>query len=177
LYVTTLYWGVGAVMQFAVLVWAQRTLGLTLKLGAYLQALVAVGVILGAYLAGRRFKLHSARQALPWGLLLAMLLPVMVNISALWIAIPLLLCVGVAGGMLLVPMNALLQHRGMQVLSSGRSIAVQGFNENLCVLLMLAAYSALLAFEVPLAIIMTLLATVLIAGMAPLCLLLWRKLR
>jgi hypothetical protein len=72
-------------------------------------------------------------------------------------------------------MNALLQHRGMQVLSSGRSIAVQGFNENLSVLLMLAAYSALLAFDVPLSYIMLLLATVLIAGMAPLCLLLWRQ--
>jgi len=79
--------------------------------------------------------------------------------------------------MLLVPMNALLQHRGMQVLSSGRSIAVQGFNENLCVLLMLAAYSALLALNVSLTFIMVLLAVMLTAGMAPLCLLLWRQFR
>ena len=177
LYVTTLYWGVGAVMQFAVLAWAQQTLDLTLKFGAYLQALVAVGVILGAYLAGRCFKLHSARQALPWGVVLAMLLPVMVMVSDLWIAILLLLIVGVAGGMLLVPMNALLQHRGMQVLSAGRSIAVQGFNENLSVLMMLAAYTALLAFGASLSFIMALLAAVLLAGMVPLCLLLWRQLR
>jgi MFS family permease len=177
LYVTTLYWGVGAVMQFAVLLWAQQTLGLSLKYGAYLQALVALGVILGAYLAGRRFKLHSARQALPWGVLLAVLLPVVVVTSHVWLAVPLLVCVGLAGGMLLVPMNALLQHRGMQVLSSGRSIAVQGFNENLCVLLMLAAYSALLAFNVSLTFIMVLLAVMLTAGMAPLCLLLWRQFR
>ena len=177
LYVTTLYWGVGAVMQFAVLLWAQGSLGVTLKAGAYLQALVAVGVILGAYMAGRSFKLHSARQALPWGLWLAVLLPLMVTISNLWLAIALLLCVGVAGGMLLVPMNALLQHRGIQVLSSGRSIAVQGFNENLCVLLMLAAYSALLAFGMSLTYIMLLLAVMLVAGIAPLCLLLWRQFR
>jgi MFS family permease len=177
LYVTTLYWGVGAVMQFAVLLWAQGSLGMTLKFGAYLQALVAVGVIWGAYMAGRSFKLHSARQALPWGLGLAVLLPLMVTISNLWLAIALLLCVGVAGGMLLVPMNALLQHRGMQVLSSGRSIAVQGFNENLSVLLMLAAYSALLAFGMSLTYIMLLLAVMLVAGIAPLCLLLWRRLR
>jgi MFS transporter, LPLT family, lysophospholipid transporter len=177
LYVTTLYWGVGAVMQFAVLAWAQSSLGMTLKFGAYLQAIVALGVILGAYMAGRTFKLHSARQVLPWGLLLAVLLPVMVTISELWLAIPLLLCVGIAGGILLVPMNALLQHRGMQLLSAGRSIAVQGFNENLCVLLMLAAYSALLAFGMPLSFIMLLVAAVLIAGIAPLCLLLWRQFR
>jgi LPLT family lysophospholipid transporter-like MFS transporter len=175
LYVTTLYWGVGAVMQFAVLVWAQQTLELTLKSGAYLQALVAIGVITGAFIAGRQFKLHSARQALPWGLLLAILLPVIVLVTNIWLAIALLLCVGVSGGMLLVPMNALLQHRGMQVLSAGRSIAVQGFNENLSVMLMLAAYSALIAFEVPLAFIMLLLATLLVAGIAPLCLLLWRQ--
>ena len=177
LYVTTLYWGVGAVMQFAVLLWAQDSLGMTLKFGAYLQALVAVGVILGAYMAGRSFKLHSARQALPWGLWLAVLLPLMVTISNLWLAIALLLCVGVAGGMLLVPMNAVLQHRGMQVLSSGRSIAVQGFNENLSVLLMLAAYSALLALGMSLTYIMLLLAVMLVAGIAPLCLLLWRQFR
>ena len=177
LYVTTLYWGVGAVMQFAVLVWAKSSLDMPLKAAAYLQALVALGVIAGAYMAGRSFKLHSARQALPWGLLLAVLMPVMVTISNIWIALPLLLAVGVSGGMLLVPMNALLQHRGMQVLSSGRSIAVQGFNENLSVLLMLSAYSALLAFDVPLTYIMLLLSVLLIGGIAPLCLLLWRQFR
>jgi MFS family permease len=177
LYVTTLYWGVGAVMQFAVLVWAQQTLGLSLKYGAYLQALVALGVIMGAVLAGRSFKLHSARQTLPWGLLLAVLLPVMVITTQLWVAIPLLLLAGLSGGMLLVPMNALLQHRGMQVLSSGRSIAVQGFNENLSVLVMLAAYSLLLAFDVSLTWIMLLFATFLIGGIMPLCWLLWRRMR
>jgi MFS family permease len=177
LYVTTLYWGVGAVMQFAVLLWAEQTLELTLKSGAYLQALVALGVILGAFLAGRSFKLHSARQALPWGLLLAVLLPVMVWVTEVWVAIPLLLCAGLSGGMLLVPMNSLLQHRGMQVLSSGRSIAVQGFNENLSVLVMLGIYSGLLAFGVSLSWIMLMFATVLIAGIAPLCLLLWRQVR
>lgn len=177
LYVTTLYWGVGAVMQFAVLVWAQQSLGMTLKVGAYLQALVALGVIAGAFVAGRQFKLHSARQALPWGLLLAVLLPVIVMVTDVWLAVLLLLCIGVSGGMLLVPMNALLQHRGMQTLSAGRSIAVQGFNENLCVLLMLAAYSALLAFGVSLSLIMLLLATMLVAGIAPLCLLMWRQFR
>jgi MFS family permease len=176
LYVTTLYWGVGAVMQFAVLLWAQQTLNLTLKGGAYLQALVAVGVIAGAYLAGRYFKLHAARQSLPWGIVLALLLPVIVTVSEVGWAIPLLLTVGVSGGLLLVPMNALLQHRGMQVLSAGRSIAVQGFNENLSVLLMLGIYSALLAFGVSLTWIMLLLATLLTAGVAPLCLFVMRRL-
>lgn len=177
LYVTTLYWGVGAVLQFAVLIWAEQSLGLSLKLGAYLQALVSLGVIVGAFLAGRYFKLHAARQAIPWGVLLAILLPVIVTVSNLWSAFPLLLLMGGAGGVLLVPMNALLQHRGMRVLSPGRSIAVQGFNENLCVLLMLAAYSALLAFSISLTFIMLLLALVLLAGMTPLCWMVIRRVR
>lgn len=174
LYVTTLYWGVGAVMQFAVLLWAQQSLGLALQHGALLQALVAVGVILGAVGAGRQYKLHSARQSLPWGMVLALLLPVIAMVSTVWLAVPLLLAVGFAGGMLLVPMNALLQHRGMQVLSTGRSIAVQGFNENLSVLVMLAVYSGLLAVDVPLTLIMVLMAVMLMAGILPLYFKRWR---
>ncbi len=175
LYVTTLYWGVGAVMQFAVLAWAQESLGLPLQQGAYLQALVAVGVIMGAWLAGRYFKLHSAKQALPWGLSLAILLPIVAMTTHIAWAIPLLLCAGAAGGMLLVPMNALLQHRGRQVLSPGRSIAVQGFNENLSVLVLLGAYSAMLALQVCLLTIMILLALMLLLGMWPICRIVWRK--
>lgn len=174
LYVTTLYWGVGAVLQFAVLMWSQQLLGLNLQEGAFLQALVAVGMIVGAFAAGRYFKLHAARDALPWGLVLAMLLPLIIQVSDVWLAIPLLLCLGFSGGMLLVPMNALLQRRGMQVLSAGRSIAVQGFNENLSVLIMLASYSTLLAIDVPLFYIIVMLAILLVAGMLPLCLPRWR---
>ena len=175
LYVTTLYWGIGAVMQFAVLAWANQSLGLPLQQGAFLQSLVAVGVILGAWLAGRYFKLHSARQALPWGLLLAFLLPAIALTTELMWAIPLLLGAGVAGGLLLVPMNALLQYRGRQVLSPGRSIAVQGFNENLSVLVLLGAYSAMLALQVSLLTIMFLLALMLLLGMWPMCRMVWRK--
>ena len=177
LYVTTLYWGVGAVMQFAVLAWAQESLGLPLQQGAYLQALVAIGVIFGAWVAGRYFKLHSAKQALPWGLSLAILLPIVAMTTHIALAIPLLLCAGAAGGILLVPMNALLQHRGRQVLSPGRSIAVQGFNENLSVLLLLSIYSAMLAFQVSLLVIMVLLALLLLLGMWPMCRIVWRRRR
>ncbi len=168
LHVTTLYWGVGAVIQFAVLVWAQRQLQLPLQHGAYLQALVAVGVIAGAALAGRCCKLHAARRVLPVGLLLPALLPVIALTSTLWLALPLMVLVGAAAGVLLVPMNALLQHRGRRLLHTGQSIAVQGFNENLSVLLMLGAYSALLALDWPIWAIMGAFSALLAMGMAPL---------
>lgn len=174
LYVTTLYWGVGAVMQFAVLAWAQQGLGLRLDQSAYMQALVALGVIVGAAMAGRCYRLHSARKVLPMGLLLAALLPALAWVNTVWLAIPLLMLAGVVGGLLLVPMNALLQHRGASVLTAGRSIAVQGFNENASVLLMLALYSGSLALGVPLWGVMLMLSLVLVAGMLPVCKTVWR---
>lgn len=169
LYVTTLYWGVGAVMQFAVLLWAEEGLGLSLEQGAYLQALVAVGVILGATGAGRFLRLHSARRVLPLGLLLALLLPLMAWTSSIWLAVTMLMLVGAIGGGMLVPMNALMQHRGARVLTAGRSIAVQGFNENASVLLMLAVYSGSLALGMPLWGLMLMLSLVLLLGMIPVC--------
>ena len=155
-------------MQFAVLVWAQADMGLNLQQGAYLQALVAVGVIAGAFLAARAFQIFNARQVLPWGFLLALLMPALALTTTLWLAVPMLLLAGMVGGFLMVPMNAVLQHRGKKVMSAGRSIAVQGFNENLSVLVMLGAYSALLAAEVSLLGIMLLMCALLTLGLMPL---------
>ena len=175
LYVTTLSWGVGAVLQFAVLTWAQSKVGLNLQQGAYLQALVAVGVIFGAVLAASVFQIFTARKAMPWGLLLAALLPSLALTTSLWWAVPMLILAGCAGGMLLVPMNALLQHRGQKLLTSGRSIAVQGFNENLSVLIMLGIYSILVAWQVPLLPVMLLLMLPLLAAAMPWCQKIWQQ--
>lgn len=142
LYITTLYWGLGAVLQFVILDWAQHGLGLRLEHGAYMQALVALGVILGAALAARWLKLYTARRVWPVGYLMALTVAAWVWIDALWLVVPMLVFAGGMAGLLLVPMNAMLQHRGAVLLSTGRSIAVQGFNENASVLLMLALYSA-----------------------------------
>jgi LPLT family lysophospholipid transporter-like MFS transporter len=147
---TTLFWGAGATMQFAVLRWATERLGLTLDRAALLQAVVAVGVIVGAAAAGRWVPLHAARRMLPCGIVLGALLPVLALVDRVALALPLLVAVGMLGGALLVPMNALLQHRGVALLSPGRSIAVQNFNENASVLGMLAVYAALNALQCPL---------------------------
>lgn len=167
LHVTTLCWGSGAVLQFAVLRWAQTNADLTLQQGAYLQAVVAMGVIGGATMAAYKSRIFNARRALPWGLVLAAVLPTMALVHSLPLALPLLLLSGWAGGMLLVPMNALLQHRGMRIMNPGQSIAVQGFNENLSVLVMLGLYSALLAWDLPLLPIMLLLTIPLLVAVLP----------
>jgi MFS family permease len=155
--VTTLFWGVGAVVQFAVLLWAKEALDMPLEQASLLQAVVAFGVIFGAGMAGHMVALHQAHRVLPLGLWLGISLPALVFSTSLWIAIPLMLLTGFAGGMLMVPMNALLQNRGYKLLTAGRSIAVQGFNENASVMIMLGVYSGLLALEFPLKWVMTLM--------------------
>lgn len=162
---TTLFWGIGAVVQFAVLLWAKEALDMPLEKASLLQAVVAFGVIFGAGVAGHRVAIHHAFKVLPLGIWLGLALPALVFSTSLWVAIPLMIITGFAGGMLMVPMNALLQNRGYTLLTAGRSIAVQGFNENASVMVMLGIYSSLLAFSIPLQWVMTIMGTVMTLGM------------
>ena len=163
--VTTLFWGIGAVVQFAVLLWAKEALNMPLEQASLLQAVVAFGVIFGAGMAGHYVALKNAYKVLPLGLWLGLSLPALAFSTSLWMAIPLMLITGFAGGMLMVPMNALLQNRGYTLLTAGRSIAVQGFNENASVMIMLGVYSGLLALELPLQWVMVMMGTVMTLGM------------
>ena len=172
--VTTIFWGVGATLQFAVLGWAAQVLLLPLEQAAYLQGAVALGVIAGAAAAARWVTLSGARRMLPLGVLLgAMIAGAAFTPSLAW-ALPLLVGLGAVGGLLVVPLNALLQHRGHQLLSAGRSIAVQGFNENASVLGMLAVYAGLLAAEVPIVALMCGFGLCIALAMALLCWQQWR---
>ncbi len=173
--VTTLFWGAAAVLQFAVLRWAGEALGLRLAQGAYLQAAVALGVVAGAAVAGRCVALHQAKRLLVAGVLLGLLVPLAAWVQNLAWAVPLLLAVGALGGALVVPMNALLQHRGHALMSAGRSIAVQGFNENLSVLAMLSAYAAMLWAGWSVRQLMVLLGAFVAAVMALLTWQAWRR--
>jgi hypothetical protein len=155
--VTTLFWGVGATLQFAVLRWAVDALGLSLSQAATLQAAVAVGVVFGAATAGRFIALAQARRVLPAGIVLGLGIALAASLPSRAAALPMLALIGAVGGLLVVPMNALLQHRGQLLLSAGRSIAVQNFNENLSILLMLAGYALLLALDLPIVPLMRLL--------------------
>ena len=148
--VTTLFWGVGAVLQLMVLRWSEEALGLGLHQGAMLQMLTAVGIVAGATLAGKRVPLAQAERVLPLGIAMGLLVPCLSAVQGAATGAPLLLLVGACAGYFLVPMNALLQHRGHVLLSAGRSIAVQNFAENLGVVALLAAYAALGAAEVSL---------------------------
>ena len=153
--VTTVFWGFGALLQFAVLQWGEKVLGLGLDRAAGLQGLVAVGVVLGAALVATRLPLWRASRSLMLGVTMGLLVALTAWFSLWWFVVPALVVLGARGGVMVVPMNALLQHRGHRLLGSGQSIAVQGFNENLSILVLLGLYSAMLAAGWPIQIIMT----------------------
>ena len=164
--VTTLFWGVGATLQFIVLRWAQDALGLDLSGAAYLQAAVAIGVVAGAMAAGRWVPLHRARQMLWAGVVLGLMMVAMTQVRQLPLAVAMLGMAGVMGGLMVVPLNALLQHRGHTLLTAGRSVAVQGFNENASVLALVGLYALLTGSDWPIRQIMWVLGSGVSAAIA-----------
>jgi MFS family permease len=142
--VTTLFWGAGATLQFIVIEWARVALDYNLSRAAILQGVVAVGIAIGAVVASMRVSLDRAVRVIPLGIGMGLVIIVMNFVSNLVIAIPLLVLMGALAGYFVVPMNALLQHRGHNLMGAGRSIAVQNFHENVSILLMIALYSAML---------------------------------
>jgi hypothetical protein len=142
--VTTLFWGAGATLQFIVLEWAKVALNLDLSKASMLQGVVAVGVAIGAILAARMITLKKSVRVIPLGIAMGVGVIVMIGVRDMWLAAPLLVLIGIFSGFFVVPMNALLQHRGHILMGAGHSIAVQNFNENLSILIMTSTYSVLL---------------------------------
>lgn len=145
--VTTLFWGAGATLQLIVIEWGKKHLGLTLSEASILMGVASIGTIGGAVLAGRYITLKKALSALPMGVAMGLVVMLMPLVTDLWFVYALLIVIGGLGGFFVVPMNALLQHRGHVLLSAGHSIAVQNFNEQLNILLMVAVYSLMLSMQ------------------------------
>ena len=138
---TTLFWGAGGNLKFIVLAWAAAALSYNTTQASALTGVVAIGTAVGAVVASMRMRLDMATKVIPLGIAMGVLLILMVFIKSIWIAIPFLILLGGLGGYLVVPMNALLQHRGHNLMGAGRSIAVQNFNEQAAILGLGAFYS------------------------------------
>src|SRR5471032_154753 len=154
--VTTLFWGAAQTLQFIVLEWANRTLKLTYEQSTSLVGVVAIGVALGAVLSARFISLRKSLNVIPMGIAMGVIVMSMTMVKSVALAYPLLILVGLLGGFFLVPMNALLRHRGHVLMSAGHSIAVQNFNENLSILTMLSVYSLMLRGHLNLDVIIVL---------------------
>ena len=141
---TTLFWGAGATLQFIVLRWAETTFGYTLSQGTYLQGVCAAGIAAGAMLAARLVPLNKAVNVIPVGIAMGLVVIFMNLVTSVYFAVPLIVAIGALAGYFVVPMNALLQHRGHILMGAGHSIAVQNFNENLSILAMIGLYALLI---------------------------------
>jgi MFS transporter, LPLT family, lysophospholipid transporter len=141
---TTLFWGAGATLQFIVLKWAGIALGYSLAEASMLQGVCAVGIALGALVAARLVPLRRAVDVVPVGIAMGIIVIAMNLATSLAAAVPLMVAIGALAGFFVVPMNALLQHRGHILMGAGHSIAVQNFNENLSILAMLSVYTLLI---------------------------------
>lgn len=147
--VTTLFWGAGATLQFLVLDWAKFALNIDLSSATLLQGIVAVGVAIGAFLAAKVITLRKSVRVIPMGIAMGTIVMSMIFVHNTVLASVLLLIIGALSGFFVVPMNALLQHRGHILMGAGHSIAVQNFNENLSILVMTSLYSVLIGIQLP----------------------------
>jgi MFS family permease len=141
--VTTLFWGAGATLRLLVLGWAAVALNYDIGAAAKLTAWVAVGIAIGSVLAAKFVRLENSVKVLPVGIAMGVAVLIMIPVTNSMLAILLLITIGAMGGYFVVPMNALLQHRGHLLMGAGSSIAVQNFNENLSIFAMLGLYAVM----------------------------------
>ncbi|HLR12903.1 MAG TPA: lysophospholipid transporter LplT [Burkholderiaceae bacterium] len=170
--VTTLFWGAGATLQFIVIEWGARHLNYRLDQASILMGVAALGTVGGAILAGR-VPLRRALSVLPMGVVMGLAVMLMPVVQKGWSVYAVLLLIGGLSGYFVVPMNALLQHRGHYLLSAGHSIAVQNFNEQTNILLMLTIYSLMLWFNLPINVIIVIFG-LLVAGLMVL-IIMWNR--
>lgn len=140
---TTLFWGVSGNLRYIVLAWAAVALGYDTTQASSLVGVVAIGTAVGAVVASMKMRLDQATAVIPLGVAMGLLVLGMNFLRDITPTVPFMILLGGLGGFLVVPMNALLQHRGHNLMGAGRSIAVQNFNEQACILLLGGLYSAL----------------------------------
>jgi MFS transporter, LPLT family, lysophospholipid transporter len=138
---TTLFWGVSGNLRYIVLAWSAAALGYSTTQASSLVGVVAIGTAVGAIVASMKMRLDHAPNVMPLGIAMGILMIALNFIHNVWVAAPFLILLGAIGGFLVVPMNALLQHRGHNLMGAGRSIAVQNFNEQACILALGAFYT------------------------------------
>ncbi|EHM2228991.1 lysophospholipid transporter LplT [Salmonella bongori] len=147
---TGLFWGAGVTLRFLLVLWVPVALGITDNATpTYLNAMVAVGIVVGAGAAAKLVTLDTVSRCMPAGILIGVVVAVFSLQHALLPAYALLLLIGMSGGFFVVPLNALLQERGKKSVGAGNAIAVQNLGENSAMLLMLGLYSLTVLVGVP----------------------------
>ena len=138
---TSLFWGTGSTLRFVLVAWVPIALGITTnRMPAYLNGVMALGIVVGAALAARFITLERADRVLPAGVLIGALVCVLASVTQLPAAFAVMALTGACGGYFIVPLNALLQERGRESVGAGHAIAVQNLVENSAMLVMVGLY-------------------------------------
>lgn len=164
--VTSLFWGAGTTLRFIILAWAASSLGMDMEQGTHLTAMVAVGLAVGSYVAAKTIPLDHSVRVLPLGILMGVAVMIMTLVHSLIPAVVMLILIGAVAGSFLIPMNALLQHRGHLSMGSGHSIAVQNLNENISILIMLGGYALMIRADCSIQIITVVFGLIIASVMA-----------
>jgi LPLT family lysophospholipid transporter-like MFS transporter len=173
---TSLFWGTGATMRFLLVAWVPVALGITNnRMPAYLNAMVAVGIVIGAGLAAKFITLEKADRVLPAGVLIGAAVCILSVTTNLPWAFVVLSFVGACGGFFIVPLNALLQERGRESVGAGLAIAVQNLVENSAMLLMIGLYTLAVRAGAPIAGIAAVFGAALSLAIGALWLSRWRS--
>ena len=147
---TSMFWGAGVTLRFLLVLWVPVALGITDNATpTYLNAMVAIGIVVGAGAAAKLVTLETVARCMPAGILIGVVVLIFSLQHTLLPAYALLILIGILGGFFVVPLNALLQERGKQTVGAGNAIAVQNLGENLAMLLMLGLYSLAVKVGVP----------------------------
>ncbi|AYP24583.1 MULTISPECIES: lysophospholipid transporter LplT [Pantoea] len=139
---TSLFWGAGVTLRFLLVLWVPVALGISDNTTpTTLNAMVAIGIVIGAAAAAKLVTLETVRRCMPAGVLIGVMVVVFALQHSLLNAYLVLMLIGALGGFFVVPLNALLQARGKESVGSGNAIAVQNLGENSAMLIMLGLYT------------------------------------
>lgn len=142
LFGTSVFWGAGSTLRLLLVAWVPVALGIAdLSMPANMSGAVAIGIAFGAAAAASLVSLNKVNRALPAGILLGVVILIFAQVTNLYVALALLVILGICGGFYVVPLNALLQERGHDTVGAGHAVAVQNFIENLVMLSLVGMYT------------------------------------
>ncbi len=138
---TSVFWGSGATLRLLLFAWVPVALGVSNnETPSMLMGALSVGIVFGAVLAGALVHLHNINRALLGGVLLGPLVLLLNGITQIPHAALAMALVGICGGFFVIPLNALLQKRGHELVGVGHALAIQNFWDNLGMLLLVGLY-------------------------------------
>jgi len=138
----SLFWATAATVRVIIIAWAPMVL-MTENASdiANLTLFLAIGIIVGSALVPHLIPLESLGRARIPAYFMALFIIVLGFTDTFWAARTALFAIGMAGGMFIVPINAALQELGQQSIGSGGAVALQGFFQNVAMLIAVGAYT------------------------------------